>query len=111
MDLLDAIQDNLHEQKATLKKMEKYGIERANAEFAYQTVLSQEVLKERDKGTAIGVITLTCKGKPSVAEKRLKRDIADTMYEVSRETINVLKKELSILDGQFKAEWGSSDNG
>lgn len=110
MDLLITIKQNIEEQKETLNMMQKYGVERANAEHEYQSALSQEVLKERDNGTAIGVITLTCKGKPNVAEKRLKRDIAEVMYDVSREKINVLKKELSILDGQYKNEWGS-DNG
>ena len=105
MDLITRIQSLIQEISGYIKGLQNWGIKKANAEKDYQTVLAQEVLKERDKGTAIGIISLTCKGKPSVAEKRLERDIAEVMYQVSQEKINVAKLELRLLDSQASREW------
>lgn len=96
------------EQNKLIESLKKYGRQKAEAEKEYQTVLSQEVLKERDKGTAIGVISLTVKGFKNVAEKRLERDIAESMYEVIQEKININKLEMRILDSQLQREWGNT---
>ena len=105
IDLLEKIYMNIEEQKTTANSMQTWGIKRANAEYDYQTALSQDVLVDRDKGTAIGVIQLTCKGKVDIAKKRLERDIADVMYEVSKEKIQILKKEQNTLENQAQREW------
>ncbi len=105
MDIITRIQNLIAEIQQYIKGLQNWGIKRANAEKDYQTVLAQEVLKERDKGTAIGVISLIVKGKKEVAEKRLERDIAETMYQVSQEKINVAKLELRLLDSQAQREW------
>ena len=105
MDLITRIQNIVNELATYIKNLQNWGIKKANAEKEYQSVLAQEVLKERDKGTAIGVISLTCKGKPEVAEKRLERDVAEVMYQVSQEKINVAKLELRLLDSQAQREW------
>lgn len=105
-DLVTRIQNLITESNQYLKGLQSWGIKKANAEKEYQTVLAQEVLKERDKGTAIGVISLIVKGKKEVAEKRLERDVAETMYEVSQEKINLAKLELRLLDNQVQREWG-----
>ena len=109
MMLIDEIQSLVNESNQYLKSMQNWGIKRAQAEQAYQTVLSQEVLKERDKGTAIGVISLTVKGKAEVAEKRLERDIAETMYNVSQEKINLTKLQMRLLEGQAQREWSVNE--
>ena len=105
MDLITRIQNLIAELQQYIKGLQNWGIKKANAEKEYQTVLAQEVLKERDKGTAIGVISLIVKGKREVAEKRMDRDIAETMYQVSQEKINVAKLELRLLDSQAQREW------
>ena len=106
MDLVSRIQDlSAQVNNLYIKGLQNWGLKRAYAEQEYQTVLSQEVLKERDKGTAIGVISLTVKGKENVAKKRLERDIAEVMYQVSQEKINIAKLELRLLDSQAQREW------
>ena len=105
MDLIARIKELIQIMNACIDELKTWGIKRAYAEKDYQTVLAQEVLKERDKGTAIGVISLIVKGTKNVAEKRLERDIAETMYQVSQEKINIAKKELAILDSQAQREW------
>lgn len=105
MDLITKIQNLIAELQQYIKGLQNWGLKKAQAEKEYQTVLAQEVLKERDKGTAIGIISLTCKGIKEVAEKRMERDIAETMYQVSQEKINVAKLELRLLDSQAQREW------
>lgn len=105
MDLITKIQNLIAESDQYLKGLQNWGVKKANAEKEYQTILAQEVLKERDKGTAIGVISLIVKGKREVAEKRLERDIAETMYQVSQEKINLTKLQLRLLDSQAQREW------
>ena len=96
----------LDELKTAVKGMQNWGLKKAQAESDYKTVLSQEVLKERDKGTAVGVISLIIYGKPEVAKMRLERDIAETMYEVSQEKINIGKLEARILENQINRDFG-----
>lgn len=105
MDLITRIQNLIAEIQQYIKALQNWGVKKANTEKEYQTVLSQEVLKERDKGTAIGVISLIVKGKKEVAEKRMERDIAEAMYQVAQEKINVAKLELRLLDSQAQREW------
>lgn len=105
MDLITQIQNGIAVLRQHIESMKSWGVKRANAERDYHIALSQETLKERDKGTAIGVITLTVKGTREVAEKRMQRDIADVMYDVAKENVNADKLELRILDAQAQREW------
>lgn len=80
----------------------------AQAERDYKVLLRQEVLKLRDEGMAIGVISLVCYGIPSVAEARFKRDIAEATYKANQEAINSYKLQMRLLEGQISREWGSN---
>ena len=87
------------------EQLKKYGRELAEAEHAYKITLRQEALKLRAEGMAITLIDKVVYGVPEVADKRLKRDIADTMYKASQESINTLKLKMRILDAQIQREW------
>lgn len=105
MDLITKIQNGIALLRSHIDQMKNWGIKKSEAERDYHVSLAQETLKERDKGTAIGVITLTVKGSREVAEKRMQRDIAEVMYDVARENVNADKLELRILDAQAQREW------
>ena len=47
-------------------------------------------------------------GIPEVADKRFKRDVAETMYNVALENINSTKLQLRILENQLQREWGNN---
>ena len=87
------------------KKLAKYGNEKAAAERDYKICLREQALKLRSSGEAIGMIDKTVYGIPEVAEKRFKRDVAETMYDTCKESINVLKLKIRILDAQINREW------
>ena len=107
MDLYNEIQQKIRELEISIRSLRKTGQKYAEAERDYKILLRQEVIKMRDEGQAIGVITLTCYGIPSVAEARFKRDIAETIYKANLEAINSIKLQLRLLENQIQREYGA----
>lgn len=107
MDLYNELESKIQELEVSIRSLRKTGNNYAEAERDYKILLRQEVLKLRDEGQAIGVITLTCYGIPSVAEARFKRDVAETIYKANLEAINSIKLQLRLLESQIQREYGS----
>ena len=107
MDLYNEIQQKIRELEISIRSLRKTGQKYAEAERDYKILLRQEVLKMRDEGQAIGVITLTCYGIPSVAEARFKRDTAEAIYKANLEAINSIKLQLRLLENQIQREYGA----
>lgn len=111
MDLLEELIQKTKELDISLKQLRKTGSEYAKAERDYKVLLRQEVLKLRSEGEAIGVITLTCYGIPSVAEARFKRDVCESIYKANQEAINTLKLQIRLLESQISREWVNDSKG
>lgn len=107
MDLYNELESKIQELEVSIRSLRKTGSNYAEAERNYKILLRQEVLKLRDEGQAIGVITLTCYGIPSVAEARFKRDIAESIYKANLEAINSIKLQLRLLENQIQREYGT----
>ena len=110
MDLYNELNQKIKELEISIKKLRTNGTSYAEAERDYKILLRQEILKMRDEGQAIGVITLICYGIPSVAEARFKRDIAETVYKANQEAINSIKLQLRLLESQIQREYGNCQN-
>lgn len=108
-DLINELQAKIKQLETSVRMLRTTGTEYAQAEKDYKVLLRQEVLKERDKGTAIGIIDKTCYGIPSVAEARFKRDVARTVYEANQESINSIKLQMRLLEAQIEREWGVTE--
>ena len=109
MDLFNNIQDLTTRLNASIKQLEKYGIELANAERDYKITLRQEALKLRaEKGMPVTLIQQVVYGVPEVANKRFKRDVAESMRDTSREYINTLKLQIRTLSEQLSREWNNA---
>lgn len=108
IDLLNELNEKNQELQVSLKQLRKTGTKYAEAERDYKILLRQEVLKLRDEGQAIGVISLTCYGIPKVAEARFKRDVARTIYEANKEAIQTIKLQMKIIQNQLEKEWSFS---
>ncbi len=109
MDLYNEIQNKINELNISLKKLRETGTAYAEAERDYKITLRQEALKLRsEKGMAITLIQQVVYGVPEVADKRFKRDVAETMYNTNQEHINVCKLKLRILEGQLQREWSNT---
>ena len=101
MDLINELQNTIAMLQASIKSLKVTSQAYAKAEQEYKILLRQECLKLRDEGMAIGMITLTCYGIPSVA---------DANYKANLEAIQSYKLQIRLLDNQISREWGMSGN-
>lgn len=108
MDLFNDIQDLTNKLDASIQQLKKYGRELAEAERDYKITLRQEALKLRaEKGMPVTLIQQVVYGVPEVANKRFKRDVAESMRDTSREYINTLKLQIRTLSEQLSREWNN----
>lgn len=110
MNLFNELQTKQSQLNVSIKKLRETGSNYAKAERDYKILLRQEVLKLRDEGQAIGVISLICYGIPSVAKARFERDVAETIYKANQEAINTLKLEIRLIESQLSREWSNTTN-
>lgn len=110
MDLLNELNMLTNQLSEAIKIMARYGREKAEAEQNYKIALRQEALKLRaEKEMAVTLIDKVVYGVPEVADKRFKRDVAEAMYDTSKENINVLKLKTRIIETQLKLEFGEKN--
>lgn len=109
-DLIQELQLKKKQLDYSIKQLRINGTALAEAERDYKVLLRQECLKMRDEGTAIGMITMTAYGIPSVAEARFKRDVAESIYLANREAINSIKLQMRLIEGQLSREWSVADD-
>ncbi len=108
MDLFNEIQELTKKLSTSINQMAKYGKELAEAERDYKITLRQEALKLRaEKGMPVTLIQQVVYGVPEVANKRFKRDVAESMRDTSREYINTLKLQIRTLSEQLSREWSN----
>lgn len=106
IDLMNELNDLCNKLSVSGRQMQKYGNELAEAERNYKICLREEALKLRTtKDMPVTLINQVVYGVPEVAELRFKRDVAETMYKVSQESINTLKLKIRVLDAQISREW------
>ena len=111
MDLINDIQTLMKELTISIKKLEQTGRALAESERDYKITLRQEALKLRvEKDMPVTLINQIIFGVPEVAEKRFKRDVAETIYNTNQEHINATKLKLRLLESQLNREWGNSKN-
>ena len=111
MDLYNDLQSLIERLNTSVKMLRKYGQELAECERDYKITLRQEALKLRsEENMPVTLINQIIYGIDEVAELRLKRDIAQTMYDTNLEHINVTKLKLRLLEAQLNREW-TNDNG
>ena len=111
MDLINDIQMLMEELTISIKKLSQTGYKLAEAERDYKITLRQEALKLRvEKDMPVTLINQIIYGVPEVADKRFKRDIAETMYNTNQEHINATKLKLRLLESQLSREWSNVNN-
>ena len=110
-DLINELNDLSNKLTVSGRQLAKYGDEKAEKERDYKICLREEALKLRaTKGMPVTLIQQVVYGVPEVAQKRFERDVAETMYETCKESINVLKLKIRILDAQISREWQAAKN-
>lgn len=105
------MQDLMIELKKQLKTLDRAivaladrGKEKAEAERDYRVALQKEILIQRDAGMPVTIISDVCRGKAEIADLKMKRDIAETMWETCLQKIYSCKINIGILEGLMEAE-------
>ena len=104
-DLFLAMTDKTALLDKALEQLGRRGRAYAEAEQAYKIALRQEILKERDRGTPVTIISDICRGEKEIARKRFERDVAEAVYKAALEAINVYKLEVNIMREQIEREY------
>ncbi len=111
MDLINDIQMLMEELTISIKKLRQTGNALAEAERDYKITLRQEALKLKlEDKLPVTLINQIIYGVPEVADKRFKRDIAETMRDTNLEHINATKLKLRLLESQVSREWSNVNN-
>ena len=105
------MQDLMIELKKQLKTLDRAiaalverGKEKAEAERDYRVALQKEILIQRDAGMPVTIINDVWRGKAEIADLKMKRDIAETMWETCLQKIYSCKININILEGLMDAE-------
>lgn len=108
-DLINELNDMCNKLTVAGGQMQRYGKELAEAERDYKISLRQHALELRaSHDMPVTLINQVVYGIPEVADKRFKRDVAESMYKTSQEAINTLKLKIRIIDAQISREWGNA---
>ena len=108
MELWEQIEQKIKELDVSVKSLRKTGTEFAEAERNYKQKLREEALKLKSEGMAVTLLDKVIYGVPEVANLRFKRDVCEAVYQANQESINVLKLNIRILEGQLNRDWGVS---
>lgn len=105
MELWQEIEQKIKELEVSVKSLRKTGTEFATAEKEYKQKLREEALKLKSQGMAVTLIDKVIYGVPDVANLRFKRDVCEAVYNANQESINVLKLNIRIIEGQLQREY------
>ena len=84
--------------------LKERGQAKAIAERDYRVAVAKEILILRDKGMPVTIINDLVKGNEDIAELKLNRDIAETLYESAMQYIYSNKLNIGIVERQMEAE-------
>jgi hypothetical protein len=102
------LQIELNKYRSELNKaitiIRERGKNRAIAERDYRVELAKEILLLRSSGTPVTIISDLCRGNEKIAELKMNRDIAETLYESNMQFIYSVKLNIDIVMKQIEAE-------
>ena len=106
-DLINTLNSKMKQLEVSVKQLRKSGTDYAEAERTYKLILTQECLRLRDEGMAIGLIDKIAYGIPKVADARFDRDVKSAIFVANKESINAIKLAIRVISEQIKQEWGA----
>ncbi|MBB6219012.1 hypothetical protein HNQ80_005190 [Anaerosolibacter carboniphilus] len=89
---------------SAIKILKQRGIDKAETEKKYRIAVAKEILRLRDESIPVTIISDLVRGNEEIADLKMKRDIAETMYESCLQKIYQTKLELGIIERQIEAE-------
>ena len=104
----DEIEELLMQEVETFRRS---GIKYAENEAEYRKAVRVETLKERARGTAVGLTNDLVRGLDYVADLKQASMSAEALYKSSQEAINVLKIRLRMVNEDIQRAWTSGGTG
>lgn len=77
----------------------------AKCEHDYRVAKAKYILQQRTEGTPVTILADLAKGEQAIAKLCMERDIAQTLYDSSKEAINSYKLQIRIVQEQIQREW------
>lgn len=106
----DTMQDlvtelNIHRSNLNkaIKELKERGQVKAKAERDYRVELSKEILRLRAEGMPVTIISDVCRGNGKIANLKMERDIAESLYESNMQYIYSTKINIEIVQKQIEA--------
>lgn len=94
---------------ALISELAKQGDLLAQANYAYYVEKTKTAYSLKDAGYSVTMISNVLKGEPRVALLMRERDIAQSRYQATLESINMLKLQMRVNDNQIQREWGRNE--
>lgn len=86
-----------------IKELRVRGQVKAKAERDYRVALAKKMLELRAEGTPVTIISDLCRGNEKIAELKMKRDIAESLYNSNMQAIYNYKLNIDIIQNQINA--------
>lgn len=106
----DTMQDlvtelNIHRSNLNkaIKELKERGQVKAKAERDYRVELSKGILRLRAEGMPVTIISDVCRGNEKIANLKMERDIAESLYESNMQYIYSTKINIEIVQKQIEA--------
>lgn len=109
MDLYNELQNKTKQLDISIKSLRKTGTEFAQAEYNYKIKIAEKAFEMKDSNIPITLINLTIYGIPEIARLRLDRTIKEVIYNANQESINSIKLQMRLIEGQLNREFGKGD--
>lgn len=94
-----------------VSQMRQAGVRLAENEAAYRKALAVALMEERAKGTPVTIVGDICRGRPDIADLKMRRDAAEANYRAFAEEINVNKLRIRVIEAQQAREWSAAGMG
>ena len=92
---------------SSIEKMYENGKNKALCERNYDVAIAKKTYELKDT-MSMAQIDKVIKGEPEVADAKEKFRLAEVLYDVGREKIMAVKKQLDIVHSQWQYEWANS---
>ena len=102
------IEEVMKKAEQSLSEYKRRQKEYAVKEYNYRTALSKRLLERRAGGQPVTHLGDIARGEKKIASLKLARDIAEGLYDSSKEAINMYKLKIKVLEGEYEREWGAT---
>lgn len=110
-DLFQQIEHLQKKLDISVSSLRKTGQDMAEKERIYRMTYTAEVLKLRDQGMPVTLISNVAPGLKPVADAKYDYIVAEAMYSANQDAINSYKLQLRLLDAQLGREWSQAGRG